>query len=1364
MAKFTIYSPTGTALYTGAPSFTGQYMKPGLLEFREICVPSTVELVAGCYVDYTRTGFRYRIYNVPQVKKQARPLSYGAAFVYQGVQLFDASKMLEYCPFRDLVKGDNRIHFSTQPSISTFEGVDGLARRFEACLVDQYGEGSWVVRIATDDENPDLHDLMLEAREFTVSGVNILQCLDKVYEIWPEVGWVYKVEGGVDTIIIGGGGINANEGTYAYGKGNGLTSLTRTVANADEMANRIYAYGDSRNMLPRWYNSQTIKDAESVDIQNLMIPVADWGVTDGLPDASKAYVEDATSIARMGLRPATVYFDGSGEYPAIYPTIRETTIQMVRTALGSSSAQYYPSETVYGNPSQRVDTILSAQATFDSGLAGDAAGKANVEMGDVPFTASGSFTMYAGSTYYPFYHYQGTWEPDSAGTLSISSLLDLSGQVALDGIEKCVVSVKVKDPSYQGSVIFGCEYEISPDEDGVVSLSGQDMYEEKVAVSAVEYVVTVDVSVYMTPQETDKTGTYSVAGNIGIALSNYRTKTFKVSIRQIGFDIAAQSLLGDGKTIAMRSGKCQGRSFSIKSCTYVQSSDSWSLECWRSEDESLSQWFPNTDYPIVADDEFVLLDIAMPEIYIGMAEQKLLAAAEDLLADTATERWQFVPEIDAKYMVENSRTIRAGEFMALVDSDLVGVDGNGIRYFRTIAGDYFLTSTGDRILLNGSGGVARALVDSIVINEGEAAIPTYKVTLRDRKRKTWTASESPSTTSSKPVSNATQTISSSSSSGGGDSFFTLDPEGNVTLKEPYSNLWAPGWVAAGGVGTDESIGTVTSVGLSVPLGLSVSGSPVTSSGTLAITYADGYAIPTVAKQNGWDAKSTVSISNTIADGTTGYARIATITIDGVSVNINAPADGGGGGGGGSETDPIFTNSAAYNITTSDIAAWNAKSNFSGNYNDLTNKPTIPTVSTSVVTDKTSNTKASSPKSVYDYAEGTFLKLAGGTITGGLHIGGAITGGGSGDPYWMIEDDGSAEFDNVSASNGVFSSLTVNGSTIDWFVAETINGTLTLKLNPRYAGLWASGWIAAGGSGTGSGGGGGSSVSWGTEYGYAVPLTVEGVTKTLLMNGALLGYATQTWVLQNAVPSTGGTITGGDLNLVGGVLNGYADATDYQQDEASWYVDRLGQAVFYTLSVGGVSVTPSNYVTLTTTQTISGAKTFSANVTVGSDIVPGTDIASYLGSASKRFHTGHIVNMETRTVNFHNATNGKREQAILGGYGYLSFRVGTDLDDAQSAYKQVTFHPTYGLYPEQTGVNLGNNGANYRWSCIYGVDANLTGDLSLAQTSHIDIGPLRIEYDSVNKALHITKKSNNDTNNYGIYADGFVSAGGVPQSA
>lgn len=49
-------------------------------------------------------------------------------------------------------------------------------------------------------------------------------------------------------------------------------------------------------------------------------------------------------------------------------------------------------------------------------------------------------------------------------------------------------------------------------------------------------------------------------------------------------------------------------------------------------------------------------------------------------------------------------------------------------------------------------------------------------------------------------------------------------------------------------------GTVTSVGLTVPTGLSVSGSPITTKGTLAITLAKGYSIPTTAKQDTWDAK------------------------------------------------------------------------------------------------------------------------------------------------------------------------------------------------------------------------------------------------------------------------------------------------------------------------------------------------------------------------------------------------------------------------------------------------------------------------------------------------------------------------------
>ena len=47
-------------------------------------------------------------------------------------------------------------------------------------------------------------------------------------------------------------------------------------------------------------------------------------------------------------------------------------------------------------------------------------------------------------------------------------------------------------------------------------------------------------------------------------------------------------------------------------------------------------------------------------------------------------------------------------------------------------------------------------------------------------------------------------------------------------------------------------GTVRSVALTVPTGLSVSGSPITSSGTLAVSLTSGYSIPTTTKQTQWD--------------------------------------------------------------------------------------------------------------------------------------------------------------------------------------------------------------------------------------------------------------------------------------------------------------------------------------------------------------------------------------------------------------------------------------------------------------------------------------------------------------------------------
>lgn len=57
-------------------------------------------------------------------------------------------------------------------------------------------------------------------------------------------------------------------------------------------------------------------------------------------------------------------------------------------------------------------------------------------------------------------------------------------------------------------------------------------------------------------------------------------------------------------------------------------------------------------------------------------------------------------------------------------------------------------------------------------------------------------------------------------------------------------------------GYTSNTGTVTSVGLSVPTGLSITGSPITASGTLAISLQSGYSIPTTASQTNWDTAYT----------------------------------------------------------------------------------------------------------------------------------------------------------------------------------------------------------------------------------------------------------------------------------------------------------------------------------------------------------------------------------------------------------------------------------------------------------------------------------------------------------------------------
>lgn len=560
MAKFTIYSKDGaTVRHTGEPQYSGSYMGVDYVEFRAVSSPTPIDWQIGDYVDYYRTGKRYKLYSLPMPKKVARKGDHGASFEYSNVQLHGATKELEIAPFRDLVPKDNKIHFSTRPEVSTYEDVYGIARRIQECMDDIF-PNRWRIEVY-DTDDADLLALFGETKEYSVSNGSCLDALSQIYDTWKNVGWIHTYDSAneVDVITIGRANVRDTENTsdaFVYGIGKGLTSIKKASANEGEFATRLYVYGSERNIQTRYYNGQNILNKDSVDIRNLMLPIEKWGKTDGLPDARKAYLQaDDSIIEKYGLIPRTVYFDGN-ENEEIYPSIVGLTMSEVRQAMidaGQGDSEYLPNDADI-----RIDQVRDVSVT-------DAGDKESVE----------------------------------------------------------------------------------------------------------------------------------------------KNRTFGMMINQVGFNIAEQGkLTSEGyATISMKSGMCAGREFKVLKCERIATDNSLALTLERVWDESVGIGYPNTSYEINAGDEFVLLDIPMPDFYLTLAAKDLLEAGERMLADYTRISPVYEPSIDAIKIKDDGKLLYAGMFMQVYDEDIIDTADNK---------DY-------------------VLIDTLTIDE-KSDLPTYKVTLREQKR------------------------------------------------------------------------------------------------------------------------------------------------------------------------------------------------------------------------------------------------------------------------------------------------------------------------------------------------------------------------------------------------------------------------------------------------------------------------------------------------------------------------------------------------------------------------------------------------------------------------------------------------------
>ena len=724
-----IYGKNGTAKATAkSVRYTGQFMGVPQLEV-EINGPVPLGFEVGDYIVFSYDGIRYSIMDLPPVTKQASAGSTGDAFVYDSVVFKSPLGLLANVDFLDTVLNENDVHYSTLPIFEFYGTVKDFADRLQANINRLHAGWKVSVEGYDDSTNPN-YDILHEYSNISISNIKCSDSLSIPYETWG-ITYVFMVDAEGNNCIVFNHALDSIS-AKRYGKGNGLYTLTKRMSTEKPVANRLRAYGSTDNLPARYYNNLDGID-DGIYLPNLMIPRSKWKNQN---DPITAYIdstdidENDTSMSRYGVREKSIYFDGSNDTEKIEPTIKGVTAGMIRAAkeeMGDTSNM--PSTTLYPDD-ERMDKIVEAESIADKGVESD--GKVyvdsigfNVSKGEdrtVVGTKNGldpiiedletSMEISTPATYKvasdnptPFCRFN-----IAVGIVVDSAVLNVY-TVDEDGVKTLCDSVKIYSEvvsginpnggryAYRDFYFAGSNGKSSPLYIKV-PYKGALLFQYNIVAGGADSVSLAMSAVSLT------------ASTGPIILQD----KFWVRIKQIGFDINSYPSAEEAKLV-VNSGGCAGRSFNIvkNSTQFDEATGTWKFECFRSQDESLNQLFPNSIYKISEDDEFVLTGLEMPDLYVQMASQKLYDEAVKWLWKHKDGLEVFDLDIDNKVAYLDSVKIKEGMLLPLYDGNLnVGSEAENEEGETVITYDY-------------------RIIDSVTIEIGEEPVPVITAVLREEK-------------------------------------------------------------------------------------------------------------------------------------------------------------------------------------------------------------------------------------------------------------------------------------------------------------------------------------------------------------------------------------------------------------------------------------------------------------------------------------------------------------------------------------------------------------------------------------------------------------------------------------------------------
>lgn len=703
--EWKVYSSDGNTVRatTKDIEYNGEYMGSCALTITfESRTPIQFEI--GDYIDYRLERFYLNV--LPSAKKQCSKNGSGNAFVYENVLFNSAADELVRCDFLDVVPSDSNIHWTALPTFSFYcEGVKDLAERIQANLDRIYGENTWSVQVdkTYKESRKDL--------EISVSNQSIWDALVLVNTNF-KTNFIIR---GRNIII----GTTSNEidHVFRYGIGKGLTSISRTSDSDQKVITRLRAYGNTTNVPTNYYKYLCMhmkrKYTSPTDIE------LEFNVFNGKYYVTQLYLHDKWSQDGLSYYSTVLTYN-------LQPGIGwEWFVIYTKPTLGIT---YNGGKKIYG-------TVVKSTTQ---------------EKTEYLFMVVDK----------DFYDYMSAYKTSGSVELSFSGpiclnfnyiIMQYGIDLVMENYPNNMAVTRLMLPGFPNSIgETDCGYIDKVYEGYKLIVTNNDVYiespqkntiglrEGSVYIDGTDNEVT-DYNVYpsiedMTVEELNGAGIYpildakdngklnqiasasKIADNGDRDFNQNQASEATVWIKDISFNIWDYRTGAETPKIYMKSGYCVGRSFDIKNC--IKEGNKYKLTIVRASDNDLNILYPNSQSPISNGDEFVLLNIKMPDVYYKAASQRLLKYALLYLKENDKTQFSYTPVIDNLWMARQHESAEENGEDSIYEN----------------------IKEGDRMLIEDAAdlGIASSVfISNLKITENkDSLIPKIEIQLEDKKKAT----------------------------------------------------------------------------------------------------------------------------------------------------------------------------------------------------------------------------------------------------------------------------------------------------------------------------------------------------------------------------------------------------------------------------------------------------------------------------------------------------------------------------------------------------------------------------------------------------------------------------------------------------